>query len=239
MPGRAPASSGSRVKPPVKGSPVLSRISSWRRSDLVRGHRVAVLRLGVAARAHVLGERLHALDHLRRGRSRSASRSARRGRRRCQAGRGRPAPARRSPAPAPIPITGICMRGMISSVSAAGMASNTIAKQPASWRPIASCMTSSAALGRAALRAVAAERGRRLRREADVAHHGDAGRHDRAGALDRGAAALELDGVAAGLLDEALRRWRSPARWRPRTSRTACRRPAAASTARAGPPRRA
>src|SRR3954449_11008787 len=31
--------------------------------QFVRGDRVAVLRLRVATRAHVLGERLHALDH--------------------------------------------------------------------------------------------------------------------------------------------------------------------------------
>ena len=58
---------------------------------------------------------------------------------------------------------------------------------------------------RAALGAVAAEHRGRLRREADVAHHGDAGADDRAGPLGGGAAALELDRVAAGLLDEALR----------------------------------
>ena len=54
----------------------------------------------------------------------------------------------------------------------------------------------------AALRLPAAERGRGLRGEADVAHHRDAGADDRARAADRGrAAALELDRVAAGLLD--------------------------------------
>ena len=37
-----------------------------------------------------------------------------------------------------------------------------------------------------------------------MAHHRDAGAGDRAGALHRGAAALELDSVAAGLLDESL-----------------------------------
>ena len=58
------------------------------------------------------------------------------------------------------------------------------------------------ALGRAALGAVAAERRGGLRREPDVAHHRDAGAHDRAGALRR---ALELDRVAARLLDEAVR----------------------------------
>ena len=58
------------------------------------------------------------------------------------------------------------------------------------------------ALGGAALRAVAAERGRRLRRQPDVAHDRDAGADDRAGALGR---ALDLDRVAARLLDEPVR----------------------------------
>ena len=101
-------------KPPVNGSPVCSRRSSWSRSTSSGRHRVAVLGLGIAALAHVGGERGHALDHLPRGCPRSASRSARRGRRRCRAGRGTPAPGRRWPAPAPMPITGISMRGMIS-----------------------------------------------------------------------------------------------------------------------------
>ena len=61
------------------------------------------------------------------------------------------------------------------------------------------------ARGRAALGAVAAEHRGRLRRQADVAHHRDAGAHDRPGALGGRAAALELDGVAARLLDEAVR----------------------------------
>ena len=43
-----------------------------------------------------------------------------------------------------MPITGICMRGMIASVSALGIASKTSAKQPASWSASASCITSSA-----------------------------------------------------------------------------------------------
>src|SRR3954453_21873079 len=57
---------------------------------------------------------------------------------------------------------------------------------------------------RAALRLVAAERGGGLRGEADVPHHGDAGVDDRPGPLHGDAAALELDRVAARLLDEAL-----------------------------------
>ena len=44
--------------------------------------------------------------------------------------------------PAPMPITGIAMRGMITSESALGIASKTIEKQPASWRAIASRITS-------------------------------------------------------------------------------------------------
>ena len=56
----------------------------------------------------------------------------------------------------------------------------------------------------AALGAVAAEHRRRLRRQPDVAHHRHAGAHDRAGALGGRAAALELDRVAARLLDEAV-----------------------------------
>ena len=59
-------------------------------------------------------------------------------------------------------------------------------------------------LRRLALGFVAAERGGRLRGEADVAHHRDAGADDRPRALYGGAAALELDGLAAGLLDQAL-----------------------------------
>ena len=61
------------------------------------------------------------------------------------------------------------------------------------------------ALGGPALRAVAAERRRGLGREADVAHDRHAGAHDRPRALGHRASALELDRVAAGLLDEAMR----------------------------------
>ena len=43
--------------PPVNGSPVCSLEQLVEPRDLVRGHRVAVLRLGVAARAHLVGER--------------------------------------------------------------------------------------------------------------------------------------------------------------------------------------
>ena len=52
---------------------------------------------------------------------------------------------------------------------------------------------------------VAAQRRGGLRGQADMAHHGDAGLDDGARAIDHPAAALELDGVRAGLLDEALR----------------------------------
>ena len=58
---------------------------------------------------------------------------------------------------------------------------------------------------RPALGAVAAEHRRRLRRQPDVTHDRDAGANDRAGAVGGGAAALELDGVGARLLDEAVR----------------------------------
>src|SRR3954471_9567921 len=57
----------------------------------------------------------------------------------------------------------------------------------------------------AALGAVAAERGRGLRGQADVAHNRRAGLDDGACALGHLAAALELDGVTASLLDEAVR----------------------------------
>ena len=43
--------------------------------------------------------------------------------------------------PAPIPITGISIRGMISSATAAGIASKTIEKQPASCSASASRAT--------------------------------------------------------------------------------------------------
>ena len=55
-----------------------------------------------------------------------------------------------------------------------------------------------------ALGLVAAERGRGLRRQADVAHHRDAGADDRPRPLDRGPPRLQLDHLAAGLLDQAL-----------------------------------
>src|SRR3954451_2800044 len=61
------------------------------------------------------------------------------------------------------------------------------------------------ALGGAALGAVAAERGRGLRRQGDVAHARHTGVDDRTGALCHRAAALELDGVAARLLDDPVR----------------------------------
>ena len=54
------------------------------------------------------------------------------------------------------------------------------------------------------LRLEPSQGGRGLRRETDVAHHRDPGANDRAGAVHRGAAALQLDGLAARLLDEAL-----------------------------------
>ena len=47
--------------------------------------------------------------------------------------------------PAPIPMTGTFIAGMIASVTALGIASKTIAKQPASWSASASRRTRSAA----------------------------------------------------------------------------------------------
>src|ERR671931_439134 len=47
--------------------------------------------------------------------------------------------------PAPMPMTGTCIRGMSSDATALGMASNTIAKQPAPWRASASRAMRSAA----------------------------------------------------------------------------------------------
>ena len=60
-------------------------------------------------------------------------------------------------------------------------------------------------LAGAALGLVAAERGGGLRGQADVAHDRDPGGDDRPGAVDHRAAALELDGGGAALLDEPLR----------------------------------
>ena len=128
----------------------------------------------------------------------------RRGRRRCRAGRGTRAPGRRSPGPAPIPITGISIRAMTPRRPPPGSPRRRSRSSRPPAAPARRARRASAALGGAALGLVAAERGRGLRRQADVAHDRDPGVDDRPGALDAGAAALELDGVAAGLLDEAL-----------------------------------
>ncbi len=58
-------------------------------------------------------------------------------------------------------------------------------------------------LGRAPLSLEAAERGRRLRGQADVPHHRHAGAHDRVDARQHRACTLELDRVGTRLLDEA------------------------------------
>ncbi len=58
-------------------------------------------------------------------------------------------------------------------------------------------------LRRPALRPETAQRGRRLRCQADVPHHRDAGRHDGHHAAQHRTGALELDRVGARLLDEA------------------------------------
>ena len=95
---------------------------------------------------------------------------------------------------------------MSSSATCDGIASKTSEKQPASWSASASRATRAAAGGVAALGAVAAERRRGLRRQADVAHDRDPRLHDRPRPRGgRRPAAFELDGVAAGLLDEAQR----------------------------------
>ena len=106
-------------------------------------------------------------------------------------------------APAPMPITGISIWPMITSVTSAGdrleddreAARRLQRERLVEHRP--------GALGGAALGAVAAERGRRLRRQPDVAHDRHAGAHDRARPLG---GALDLDRVAARLLDEPVRR---------------------------------
>jgi hypothetical protein len=89
---------------------------------------------------------------------------------------------------------------MIVAATAEGIASKTMLKQPASCSASAS-RDARGRLGVAALRAVAAERRRGLRRQADVAHDRDAGARDRPRAGHRRrAAALELDRVAAASL---------------------------------------
>ena len=67
-------------------------------------------------------------------------------------------------------------------MTAAGIASNTIAKQPASCSASASRADLGGGGGGAALGLPAAEGGRGLGSQADVAHHGDARADDRAGA---------------------------------------------------------
>ena len=102
-----------------------------------------------------------------------------------------------------MPITAMSIAGMISAATALGIASKTSEKQPASCSATRLAGDPRGRLGGAALGAVAAERGGRLRRQPDVAHDRDAGGDDRAGARDgHRAAALELDRVAARLLDE-------------------------------------
>src|ERR1700745_3541822 len=96
--------------------------------------------------------------------------------------------------PAPIPITGIASISVTTVATAAGIASNTTEKQPASWSAGAAAARNppkpdreaagplerervlrdrERALRGPALGAVAAERGRRLRGEADVPHYRD------------------------------------------------------------------
>ena len=138
--------------------------------------------------------------------------------------------------PAPIPIVGTASARVAARATAAGIASSTIAKQPppgARARP----RRARAAAPPSGPAREAAEPGRRLRRQADVAHHRDArARRSRAPGTRR-AAALELHRVGAALLDEPHRVPRRPARPTPGTSRTACRRPRGPLRA-AGHPRR-
>ena len=109
--------------------------------------------------------------------------------------------------PAPMPITGTSSSRISSSVTALGIASNTIVKQPASCSASASEAIRSGSCSRAPLRLPAAERGRGLRCEAHVAHHRDARADDRRRTTRGGlAAALQLDRVAARLLDHPHRR---------------------------------
>ena len=90
---------------------------------------------------------------------------------------------------------------MTSAATAAGTASSTSAKHPAA----SSSRVGNEArlLRRPSLRLEAAERGRRLRRQPDVPHHGDPGADDRPRAGDHGPGTLELDRIGPGLLDEA------------------------------------
>ena len=60
------------------------------------------------------------------------------------------------------------------------------------------------AFGGASLGSPAAQRHLRLRRDSEMPHHRDPGVGDRGRARGRGSAALELDDVGAGLLDESL-----------------------------------
>ena len=108
------------------------------------------------------------------------------------------------PAPAPIPMTGISRRwgeqlrdGGRNRFEHDREAAGILERERVA-------RDRQGALGGATLGAVAAERRRGLRGQPDVAHHGNPGVDDRAGPLDAGPASLELDGVAAGLLDESL-----------------------------------
>ena len=88
-----------------------------------------------------------------------------------------------------------------------------------------------AGVGGPALGLPAAERRRRLRRQAEVAHHRDPAPASARIRSSIGAGALELDGVGAGLLEEAGRRCAPRPRPTPGSDRTAGRRPPAAGGA--------
>ena len=106
--------------------------------------------------------------------------------------------------PAPIPTVGIVSLPVIWVASSAGTISITTANAPASCdgdRVVDGLLGGVAA----ALDAEPAEAVHALRGEADVRHHRDAGRRQRGDLVGHPLAALQLDRVRAGLLEEARR----------------------------------
>ena len=102
-----------------------------------------------------------------------------------------------------MPIVGIAISRVISAASDSGTHSSTSAKQPASASAVASSTDLARRVGLAALDLEAAELAVRLRRQADVPHHGDVGREDRLDGRQDAAAALDLDRRGAALGEEA------------------------------------
>ena len=127
-------------------------------------------------------------------------------------------------APAPIPIVGIDRLRVTRSARSLGTTSSTIANAPAASMALASLHEDLAVLA-AALHPVAAELVDRLRGQAQVRHHGDAGRDQRLDLRQHAGAALELDGLDAGLLHEPGGGLQRLLRARPGRSRTGGRRP--------------